>query len=171
MLPMVTHISLEPATVNDAAALAALHTATADHLTAQYGRGPWTMKTNERGMLYAMRVSQVFLARENAEIVGTLRLTTTKPWAIDTKWFSPCSKALYLLAMAVAPARQRQGIGRRCLEEAQRIAKAWPADAIRLDAYDAVAGAGPFYARSGYREVGRATYREAPLIYFEMHLA
>jgi GNAT superfamily N-acetyltransferase len=45
----------------------------------------------------------------------------------------------YLLAMAVTPAKQRQGIGRRCMEEAKRIARAWPADAIRLDAYDAAA--------------------------------
>jgi GNAT superfamily N-acetyltransferase len=162
--------SFQLATVEDAAALAALHTASAEHLTQQYGRGPWTMKTSEQGMLHAMRGSQVFVARQGAEIVGTLRLTTTKPWAIDTSWFSACRKPLYLLAMAVTPARQRQGIGGRCLEEAKRIAKAWPADAIRLDAYDAVAGAGPFYARHGYREVGRATYREAPLIYYELLL-
>ena len=76
-------------------------------------------------------------------------------------------RPLYLLAMAVAPARQRQGIGRRCLEEAKQIARAWPADAIRLDAYDAPAGAGGFYARCGCTEVGRASYRNVPLIYFE----
>jgi GNAT superfamily N-acetyltransferase len=163
--------SFEPATVDDVASLAALHTANSDHLTQQHGPGPWSMKTSDKGMLYAMRVSRVYIARHDQEIVGTLRLTTTKPWAIDTKWFSPCSRPLYLLAMAVAPAVQRQGIGRRCLEEAQRIAKTWPADAIRLDAYDAVAGAGPFYARNGFREVGRATYREAPLIYYELMLA
>src|ERR1035437_7340522 len=34
--------------------------------------------------------------------------------------------------------------------EVERIAKAWPADAIRLDAYDAEAGAGPFYASCGW---------------------
>jgi hypothetical protein len=47
------------------------------------------------------------------------------------------------------------------------IARAWPADAVRLDAYDAPAGAGGFYARCGYRERGRVTYRGVPLIYFE----
>ena len=73
--------------------------------------------------------------------------------------------------MAVAPARQRQGIGSRCLAEAKRIAKGWPADAICLDAYNDKAGAGPFYARCGYTEVGRVTYRNAPLIYYELLLA
>jgi len=75
-----------------------------------------------------------------------------------------------MVAMAILPQRQRQGLGRRCLEEAQRIARAWPADAIRLDAYDADAGAGGFYARCGYAERGRLTYRNAPLIYYELLL-
>jgi ribosomal protein S18 acetylase RimI-like enzyme len=68
----------------------------------------------------------------------------------------------------VHPEEQRKGIGRRCIEEALRIAAKWPADAMRLDAYDTAAGAGEFYRKCGFREVGRATYRKAPLIYFEM---
>jgi hypothetical protein len=43
-------------------------------------------------------------------------------------------------------------------------------DAVRLDAYDAVAGAGPFYEKCGFREVGRATYRITPLVYYELTL-
>ena len=106
-----------------------------------------------------MRNSKVFVATEDAAIVATLRLSRKK-----------CEKALYLLAMAVAPARQRQGIGRKCLDEASRIARAWPADAIRLDAYNADAGGGPFYQRCGYAERGRVSYRNTPLIYYELLL-
>jgi GNAT superfamily N-acetyltransferase len=163
--------SLQPGTSNDAAALAALHTVVADHLTSMHGRGPWSSRTSEKGVLYAMRTSRVLVAREGHEIVGTLRLTTKKPWAIDTNYFTACGTPLYLLAMAVTPAKQRHGIGTRCLEEAKRIAKAWPADSIRLDAYDADAGAGPFYARCGFTEVGRVSYRNVPLIYCELVLA
>src|SRR5262249_22701033 len=148
--------------------LATLHTTVAEHLTKVHGTGPWSSGTSEKGMLFAMRTSKVFVASLDGELVGTLRLATKKPWAIDTNYFSNSKKPLYLLAMAVTPARQRQGIGRMCLEEAKRIAREWPADAIRLDAYDAEAGAGDFYARSGWREVGRATYRGAALIYFEL---
>ena len=43
-----------------------------------------------------------------------------------------------------------------------------PSDAIWLDAYDADAGAGEFYGKCGFRAVGRATCRNALLIYFEM---
>lgn len=155
------------ATTSEAATLAALHTATAEHLTEQFGRGPWSLKTSEKGVLFAMRNSRVFVALEGQRIVGTLRLATKKPWAIDTSYFSACQKPIYLLGMAITPERQRRGVGRRCLKEALKIAKALPADAVRLDAYDAVAGAGPFYALCGFTEVGRASYRGTPLIYFE----
>ncbi len=163
--------SFQAAIANDAAALAALHTAVASHLTEVYGSGPWSSKTTEKGVLYAMRISQVYVARLGTEIVGTLRLATKKPWAIDASYFSPCNQPLYLLAMAITPARQCQGIGGRCLKEAERIAKNWPADALRLDAFEAKAGAGGFYARCGWAETGRATYRGAPLIYYELLLA
>jgi len=162
--------SFQSGTPGDAIILAALHTAIAEHLTGLHGHGPWSSKTTEKGVLYAMRVSNVFVAREGSEIVATLQLATKKPWAIDTSYFASCGRPLYLLGMAVAPTKQRQGIGKRCLEAAREIAKAWPADAIRLDAYDAKAGAGPFYARCGFKEVGRVTYRNAPLIYYEMLL-
>ena len=70
--------------------------------------------------------------------------------------------------MAVAPDRQGGGVGRALLAEAARVAAEWPADAVRLDAFDAVAGAGPFYAKCGFTEVGRASYRAVPLIYYEL---
>jgi GNAT superfamily N-acetyltransferase len=164
-------LKIQPGTTRDAAKLAALHTAIAEHLTRLHGSGPWSTKTSEKGVLYAMRTSRVFVARERTEIVATFRLTTKKPWAIDTSYFTACQKPLYLLAMAVAPARQRQGIGRWCLEEAKQLAMKWPADAIRLDAYDADAGAGAFYARCGFVERGRVVYKGDPLVYFELLLA
>ncbi len=77
------------------------------------------------------------------------------------------SRPLYLTDMAVAPAAQRQGVGRHLLEAAKDVARGWPGQAIRLDAYDAAAGASEFYARCGFREVGRVAYRGVPLVYFE----
>jgi GNAT superfamily N-acetyltransferase len=167
-------VTFHAATPTDAPALATLHTAVADHLTLLHGRGPWSSKTSEKGVLFAMRTSPVIVATDGGgAIVGTFRLATKKPWAIDVKYFTPCGvggKPLYLLSMAVQPARQAQGIGRQCMEEAARLARAWPAAAIRLDAYDGPAGAGGFYARCGCVERGRITYRNAPLIYYELLL-
>ncbi|HWC58968.1 MAG TPA: GNAT family N-acetyltransferase [Verrucomicrobiae bacterium] len=163
-------LKLQPATTRDTATLAALHTSVADHLTQLHGHGPWSSQTSEKGVLFAMRHSNVFVARIDGEIIGTLRLTTKKPWAIDVDYFAPAHKPLYLLAMAIAPAQQRKGLGTQCIEEAKRLAQEWTADAIRLDAYDAAAGAGEFYARCGFAERGRAVYRGAPLIYYEFPL-
>ena len=139
-------------------------------LTRRYGHGPWASTTSERGMLFAFRISRVFVARRGEKILGTFRLMRKKPWAIDTRYFTPADNPIYLFAMAVTPESQGKGIGRACLEEAERLGRAWPADAIRLDAFDAEAGAGGFYARCGYTEVGRVSYRNTPLIYYELLL-
>lgn len=163
-------MQLAIARLDDAAALAALHSAVAAHLTEVHGEGPWSGETTEKGILRAMKTSQVLVARDGADIVATLHLQTKKPWAIDPSYFAEARRPLYLMSMAVAPGRQRQGLGRCCLKEAKRIAREWPADAIRLDAYASRAGAGGFYKRCGYTEVGRVLYRGTPLIYFELKL-
>jgi len=160
-------VTLEPATAEDAEAIASLRNEVARHLTARHGKGPGSGNVSARGVLNDMRMLRVYVARADGDLIATLTLGTRKPWAIDKAYFSACDRPLYLTAMAVAPERQRHGIGRRCLDEAQRIASAWPADMIRLDAFDAASGAGEFYRKCGFREVGRASYRGTPLIYFE----
>lgn len=158
---------LEPAGPGAAPAIAALRNAVAQDLTLRYGKGHWSSCSTEKGVLYDLKTSRIFVAWDKERLLATLRLATKKPWAIDTAYFTPSRKPLYLTSMAVAPEQQRQGLGRLCLEEADRIVKAWPAEAIRLDAYDTSAGAGGFYAKCGYREVGRVVYRTVPLIYYE----
>lgn len=160
-------LTFSVATEEDAAAIAAMRVSTGEHLTAAYGHGHWSGGATERGVRASLRTSRVLLAHRGRKLVGTLLLQTKKPWAIDTSYFTPGRRPLYLLNMAVAPALQRMGIGRALLEHAAGVARAWPGDAIRLDAYDAAAGAGGFYASCGYREVGRVTYRTVPLIYYE----
>jgi GNAT superfamily N-acetyltransferase len=141
-----------------------------EHLTAKYGVGLWSSRSTEKGALFGMRTSAVYIARYQQRLIATLTLSPRKPWAIDKSYFSESERPLYLTGMAVFPDDQRKGFGRLCIEEARRIARTWPSDALRLDAWDAEAGAGEFYRKCGFREVGRATYRNAPLIYFEMLL-
>ena len=166
---------LETATTEDAAALAELHRKVAEHLTRGFGRGHWSSSPSERSILSNLRkdprFSRTLIARNTgSHIVAVLRLATKKPWAIDTSYFTPASRPLYLTGMAVEPELQRSGIGRLMMKEAEDLARAWPADAIRLDAFDAAAGAGPFYAKCGYREVARVIYKQDPLVYFELLL-
>jgi GNAT superfamily N-acetyltransferase len=168
MRPIVT-ASLHFATAADAdaAEIAALRTAVAERLTQDFGQGHWSGRVTAKSVLRAIQSARVIVARNGSTIVGTLRLATKKPWAIDPKYFTQVRRPLYLTDMAVDPALQRGGIGRQLLQDAAAVARSWPADAIRLDSYDADAGAGPFYAKCGLREVGRVRYRGTPLIYFE----
>lgn len=166
--PTDVTIKLELAKIEDAPAIASLRKAVAEALTSWFGKGPWSSSGTERGVLYAMKISSVYVARRRNNLIASLTLGTRKPWAIDRKYFTPCKRPLYLTSMAVSPDLQRQGIGRLCVEAAAKLAKQWPGDAIFLDAYDAEAGAGEFYRKCGFKEVGRATYRNTPLIYFEM---
>jgi GNAT superfamily N-acetyltransferase len=160
-------ISVRTAEPPDAAALAILRTEAAADLTARFGSGHWSGTATERGVLRGILTSRVLVAHRGARLLGTLRLATKKPWAIDVTYFTPVARALYLSDMAVAPEHQRHGVGRRLLEAAFETARTWPAQAIRLDAYDAPAGASRFYARCGLQECGRVIYRTVPLRYFE----
>jgi ribosomal protein S18 acetylase RimI-like enzyme len=163
-------ITVRQATETEAPAIARLHTVVALSLTREFGIGHWSAGVSERGVLYAMRASNVYIVSHQTEVVATFQLATKKPWAIDTSYFTQSARPLYLTAMAVEPTSQRRGIGRAMLEQARGIARVWPGDAIRLDAYDSAAGAGGFYAKCGFTEVGRATYRGTPLIYYELIL-
>jgi GNAT superfamily N-acetyltransferase len=164
-------VQIKRATPAIAAAIAALRNAAADHLTERYGKGYGSGQCSDRGVIADMkRGSAVYVARDRRTLLGTMTLGARKPWAIDSAYFAASRGPLYLTNMAVAPDHQRTGVGRALLEEAARIARRWPADAIRLDAFDADSGAGPFYAKCGFREVGRKAYRTVPLIYYELLL-
>ena|SRR5579863_2566588 len=161
-------IQLHLATADDIGGLISLREAVNRRLLAQYGEGFWISKLTEKGALFAMRHSSVYVARHRGKPIATLTLSTRKPWAIDKKHFSKSERPLYLTSMAVDPGYQRKGVGRGCIDEARRIALQWPGDSIRLDAFDVEAGAGEFYRKCGFRMVGRAIYRNAPLVYYEM---
>ena len=163
-------VTLEEATPEDAAAIARLRNDVADRLTRQHGKGHWSYASTEHGILSGMKRSRVYVAWHDGRIIATLTLQTKKPWAIERSYFADVATPLYLLSMAVDVGSQRQGIGRQCVEQARVIAERWPADAIFLDAYDANAGAGEFYRKCGFGEVGRVTYRGTPLIYFQLLL-
>jgi GNAT superfamily N-acetyltransferase len=163
-------LAFRVAEASDVEAVVGLRAAVAHDLTRQHGHGHWSCVASDRSVLRDIRTSRVLLGFSGGRAVATARLATKRPWAIDPKYFSPCRQPLYLTDMAVLPDLQRCGIGRRCLEQARLAAANWPAHAIRLDAYDGPAGAGAFYAKCGFAERGRVTYRTTSLVYFELVL-
>ena len=161
---------MQPATLADVPGLVALRNAVNEHLASQFAGVIRGSIVSEKGIRFTMSRETVLVARYRGAPIATLALSTRKPWSIDTAYFTPTAAALYLTDMAVHPRRQRAGIGQQCIAQAVAYARRWPATAIRLDAYDAQYGAGEFYRKCGFLEVGRTSYRSTPLIYFEMIL-
>ena len=164
---MPTGLRFRDATLRDVPSIAALQNAAAGALTARYGPGHWSSLVTERSAAVSQRHARVRVGVTDPRILTVLRLATKKPWAIDVSHFTPVRRPLYLTGMAISVTDQGQGLGRRALEDAVKIAEDWPADAIRLDAYDAEAGAGAFYEKCGFSGRGRVTYKGEPLVYYE----
>jgi GNAT superfamily N-acetyltransferase len=165
MQPVKSSVSL--ATSSDAGALAALRTSVARDMSQQFGEGAWSATPSEAEVTQQLSASHVLVARREPEIIGTVRLARAIPWAIDSSSFTPVASALYVLGLAVIPEARGQGVGRQLMEAAKATARAESAGALWLDAYEHAAGAGPFYLKCGFRQVGRTLYRETPLIYYE----
>jgi ribosomal protein S18 acetylase RimI-like enzyme len=163
-------LDFDDATDDDAAAITTLHAAAAADLTARFGEGHWSRPAVVRRIDARPGRVRVRVGRDQGEVVTVLRLQTKKPWAIDATYFTPVDRTLYLMGLVVSAAQHGRGRGRAALEDARRVAESWPADAIRLDAYDSDAGAGAFYVKCGYTERGRVRYRGNPLVYYELLL-
>jgi GNAT superfamily N-acetyltransferase len=160
-------VKFRDATLDDVAVIAGLQNAAAGALTARFGAGPWSSLVSERAAALAQRHGRVRIGRDGKRSLTVLRLAAKKPWSIDVSYFTPVKRPLYLTGLAVLVAHQGQGLGRLAVEDAIAVAHDWPADAIRLDAFDAEAGASGFYARCGFSQCGRVTYKGDPLLYYE----
>lgn len=133
----------------------------------RFGNDRWSTRVSEKSVARALRSSRVLIAKQEGRTVGTMRMDTTKPWAIDLAYFTPVTRAVYLHDVDVEPQLQRTGIGRRLMDRAKAVARELPVEAIRVDAFDGQSGAGPFYEKCGFTEVGRKVYRSVPLVYLE----
>jgi GNAT superfamily N-acetyltransferase len=163
-------VKFRDTSLEDVPAIAGLQNAASGALTARFGVGHWSSLTTERRTAANLRQSRVRVGRIGTRIVTVLGLATKKPWAIDVSYFTPVKRPLYLTGMAVSVAHQKQGLGTLAIADALAIARTWPADALRLDAYDAPAGGGGFYVRCGFQERGHVVYKNDPLIYYELLL-
>ena len=164
---MNINLSIYLATADDAAAIADVITEASQDLTDKHGHGQWSAVATKKGILSNMSKARVLVAKVNNTIVGTLRLTAARPWVIDPAYFTPVYRPIYLVDMAVRPGYQRIGVGRALIEQAKAMAGALTGDSIRLDAYAGIAGAGGFYEKCGFIEMGHIDYKKVPHIYFE----
>jgi hypothetical protein len=92
-------IAFTLATPADAPAVVEIRVAASRELTAQHGRGHWSSEPTERGIVADLRQSKVLIAWRGRDAIGTFRLSTRKPWAIDRSYFTDCKRAIYLTSM------------------------------------------------------------------------
>ena len=152
----------DAATPGDAREIAALHEVVAQHLQrAIPGARRWKVPP-EKQLASSMKTTETVVAREGELLVATFRLDPARGFCGVAR-FTEVDGFVYLLEMAVRPSHQRRGVGRLCLEEAERRARARGSKAIRLDTNDDPVRAAAFYTACGYREV----LHHAQTIYFE----
>jgi GNAT superfamily N-acetyltransferase len=162
-------VTLRLATPEDAKGVRAVGAAAADRLTWDFGPGHWSRaRSLETIRKYIGQRTQFVAVEPDETIVGSFKLTTQKIGFYRGAWFAePKAVAGYLTDMAVHPDRQRQGVGRAMMAQADELARALGMTAIRLDAYDGPSGAGRFYEKCGYRLVHKGEISGTALEYFE----
>lgn len=139
------------ATKEDAPAIVELHAAVSARLRTIAGARRWRVPP-ETLVERLMAATEAVLARDDGALVASFRLDHARGFCGVAR-FTEVERFVYLLDMAVHPSHTRRGVGRRCLDEAERRAKAQGAHAIRLDANDDGVRAPAFYSACGYREV------------------
>ena len=136
-------------------------------MTQRFGEGGWSAIASKTEVLKQLRASRVLVAKFDGEVVGTVRLAAVKSWAVDWRMFTRVPSALYVLGLAVTPTSRGRGFGRALMEAAKDATRSSSTDALWLDAYDSAAGAGPFYARCGFRHVGNTSHNGRALLFYE----
>lgn len=150
----------------------AILAASSEELARIHGPGRWGQTVKLGAFKRGVLLRALYLATCGDEPVGTFCLARRRPsFYAPTLFAQPEAPASYLSSMAVAPGVQRQGVGRWCLAQAERLAARQRLAYVRLDAYEGPAGAGPFYEKSGYRAVGRVPLVGAALIVFEKEIS
>jgi GNAT superfamily N-acetyltransferase len=136
-------LRLRVATRADAPRLHELHTASvraicAPHYAAEVIDG-WLANRRPEGYLAPIERGDLFVAVHEASVVG----------------FGEATPGI-IVACYVDPAWVRRGVGAAIMTHALDIARRGHDGPIRVEA---TLNAAPFYARAGFREVGRSTLR------------
>ena len=71
-------IKLQAATADDVADLVSLQNAVAQDLTSRHGKGHWSSNVSDKGVLFAMKRSTVYVAKCRKRLLGTFALSDQK---------------------------------------------------------------------------------------------
>jgi GNAT superfamily N-acetyltransferase len=135
---------------------------------ARFGEGHWGVVLSLSGTRERAKLGELYVIEDAGVPVATFVLNRRKPGWYHTAWFAdPKAESGYLTHLAVRPEGQRRGIGRYALAEAEALCRAAHLAALRFDAYQGAAGAGPFYAKCNYTLRHSNKFRGVGLDYYE----
>jgi GNAT superfamily N-acetyltransferase len=157
---------LSPAEVETAHAIVAA----CGRALAERGHHNWDPPIALDKMRADATTGEVWLAEEAETPVATFTLTTTPPKPWPPEIFDPHVPALYVNRLAIVPARWRGGLGRACMDEVERLARARGLGVVRLDVYRGNPSVRQFYERLGYTVRGDWDGGDVPLTCFEKEL-
>jgi len=144
-------IAFATATSADVPDILAFHRAVSAYVGTIPGARTWRVPSEDL-VERLMKSTDAVVAREDGALVASFRLDFARGFCGVAR-FTEVESFVYLLEMAVHPSNTRRGIGRLCLEEAERRARARGARAIRLDTNEDALHGATFYAACGYTEV------------------
>ena len=137
-------------------------------LLIRHGPGHWATTSSLAYVRSEASAKSLYAVKMGSQVIATFALARKPPLFFDLEDFAfPEDPAAYLSALAVLPDFQGQGIGTWCMQQMDAITLSWDGLALRFDAYDSPAGAGPFYERCGYQPCGKFSFNKVPLVLYE----
>lgn len=112
----------------------------------------------------------MYIMKENKNYRGIISITEKQPSEYnDMKWLDKTGEILVVTKVAVTPAYQKQGIGRKLMDFGENYALEKGYTSIRLDAYSGNPRALDLYEKRRYKKVGKVYFpmRSLPFYCFE----
>ena len=169
----VARRTIRRAQPDDAAAIHALLEACGLHLLHTTGLDNWVPPYPLERLRedLAGRARKVFGVWEDGALVATFTLSGEQPGAYDREpWALGDAPAAYVNRLAVTPLLQGTGLGSWCTREAERLARAFGFEAIRLDAFARNERLVAFYRARGYDDRGTRRRGAMEFVAFERAL-
>lgn len=142
--------SLRRAGAGDAAAISRVVDAAYGHYAEAIGRTPLPMLADHAR---AIREAEVWVLNDGGSVVGVIELI-------------PREDHLWVENVAIHPAHQARGLGRRLLRHAEHEARRHGLGEIRLLTNERYAANIAMYRRYGYAETHREPYLGTDLVHF-----
>jgi ribosomal protein S18 acetylase RimI-like enzyme len=134
---------------------------------ARKGFGQWQAGTfNEARIARAVRAGEVYLAKLDGQVVGTLTLS----WSNAMTWGDFTNEGAYVSRLTVKRSAAGRNIGRKMIDWAEQQARAKGRKYLRLDCGHDNERLLAYYDKAGFQRVGHANIGEWTPCLFEKPL-